>query len=114
MRADPRPACGDLAQQADRAPRAFLALMERIDPDEHAIGLQQLRANLVGKLFVIDGRFGMNADRGELLEDAMKAIVGRGRVAPRLAVATPDNRNFGRSHGCFPSSGKGRIVRLSK
>ena len=88
--------------------------MDRIDPDEDAVGVQQLRAYLVGKLLVIDGRLGMNADRGELLEDAMKAIIGRGCVAPRLAVSTPDNRNFRRSHGYFPSSGKGRIVRLSK
>jgi hypothetical protein len=59
----------------------------------------------------IDGRLGIEADRGEFLEDAMKAIVGRGRVAARLAVATPDNRN--RSWLCL-YSGKGRIIRLSK
>ena len=77
--------------------------------------MQQLRAHLVGELLVIDGRFGMDADRGELLEDAMKAIVSRGRVAPRLAVATPDNGNFcGEVMAVSPASGNGRIVRLSK
>jgi hypothetical protein len=48
-----------------------------------------LGAHLVGKILVIDGWFGIDADRGELLEDAMEAIVGRGRGATRLAVATP-------------------------
>src|SRR4051812_6412036 len=98
----------------DQAPRAFFSILKRIDPHKYAVGLQQLRANLVGKLLVIDGRFGMNSDCGELLEDAMKAIVGPGRVAPGLAVSPPDNRNFGRSHGCFPPSGKGWIFKLPK
>ena len=98
----------------DQAPRAFFSILKRIDPHKYASGLQQLRAYLVGKFLVIDSRFGMNADRGELLKDAMKAIIGRGRIAPRLTIATPDNGNFGRSHGCFPSSGRGQIVKLSK
>src|SRR3954447_9399831 len=114
MRTDPWPPFRHLAQQGIERLARFFAILKRIDPHKYAVGLQQLRANLVGKLLVIDGWLGINADRGELFEDAMKAIIGRGRVASCLAVAPPDNRNLGRRHDYFPPSGKGRIVRLSK
>jgi hypothetical protein len=114
MRTDPWPPFGHLAQQGIKRLARFFAILQRIDPHKDAVGLQQLRANFVGKLLVIDGWLGMNADRGELFEDAMKAIIGRGRIASRLVVAPPDNRNLGRRYGYFPPSGKGRIVRLSK
>src|SRR5215211_3020701 len=116
MRADPWPPFGHLAQQGIKRIARFFAILKRIDPHKYAVGLQQLRANLVGELLVIDGRFGMNADRGKLLENAMKAIVGRGRVAPRLAVTAPDNGDIRYWHGHIysPLSGKGRIVKLSK
>src|SRR3954447_20774600 len=114
VRANPWSPFRHLAQQGIKRLARFVAILKRIDPHKDAVGLQQLRPNLVGKLLVIDGWLGMNADRGELFEDAMKAIIGRGRIASRLAIATPDNRNFRRSHGCFPSSGKGLIVKLSK
>src|SRR3954452_12365228 len=102
MRANPRPPFGHLAQQGIKRIARFFAILKRIDPHKYAVGLQQLRANLVGKLLIIDSWLGMNVDRGELLEDAMKTVIGRGRIAPRLAVAPPDNRNLGRSHGYFP------------
>src|SRR4051794_3433110 len=77
VRADPWSPFRDLPQQGIERLARFFAILKRIDPHEYAIGLQQLRAYLVGKLLVIDGRFGINADRGKLLEDTMKAIVGR-------------------------------------
>src|SRR3954463_2206237 len=87
MRADPWPPFGHLAQQGIERLARFFTILKRIDPHKYAVGLQQLRVNLVGKLLVIDGWLGMNADRGELLEDAMKTIIGRDRIASRLAVA---------------------------
>src|SRR4051812_26590889 len=78
MRADPWPPFRRLAQQGIKRLARFRAILKRIDPHNYAVGLQQLRSNRVGKLLVIDGRLGMNAECGELLEDAMKAIVGRG------------------------------------
>ena len=65
--------------------------MDRINPDEHAIGAKQLLAHLVREVLVIDGRLGMDADGGELFENAMKAVVRGRRVAPRLSVPTPKN-----------------------
>src|SRR3954447_10988849 len=114
--ADPWSLFRHLAQQGIKRLARFFAILERINPHKDAVGLQQLRAYLVGKLLVIDGRFGMNTDRGELLEDAMKAIVGRGCVAPRLAVSSPDNGDIRcwRGHIYFPPSGKDWIVKLSK
>ena len=94
-----------MGQWIERLAR-FYPILQRIDPNEDAIGLQQLGAPLVGKLLVIDGRFGIDADRGEFLEDAMKAIVGRGGVAARLAVTTPDNRNFGNVMAVSPTPAK--------
>jgi hypothetical protein len=68
--------------------------VDRIDPDEHAIGAQQLVANLFGEVLVIDGRLGMDADCGELFENAVKAVVLRRPSLPRLEIATPKNCDF--------------------
>ena len=116
VRANPWSPFRHLAQQGIKRLARFFAILKRIDPHKYAVGLQQLRANLVGKLLVIDGRFGMNADRGELLENAMKAIVGRRRTTTCLAVTALDNGNvcYWRSHIYSPLSGKDRIVKLSK
>ena len=73
---------------AGRAPRASCP-GEWIDPDEHAIGAKQLLANLVREVLVIDGRLGMDADCGELFENAVKAVVLRRRGLPRFEIATP-------------------------
>src|SRR3954471_18224681 len=67
--------------------------MDRIDPDEHAIDAQELRAHLVGKFLVVHGRHGIDADGFERLEDAVESIVLRCHVVPRRTVAAPDNRN---------------------
>src|ERR1700757_2797981 len=68
--------------------------MDRIDPDEHAIGAKQLSAHLVCEVLVIDGRLGMDADRGELFENAVKSIAHRRRITARFAIATPKNCDF--------------------
>src|SRR5215472_7728717 len=93
MRAGPRPARRDVTQQ--RVERlARLALVDRIDPDEHAIGAKQLLAHLIREVLVIDGRLGTDADRGELFEDAVEAVVRRRRGLPRFEIATPKNCDF--------------------
>ncbi len=93
MRADPRAARGDLAQQ--RIERgAGLALMDRIDPYEHAIRPRQLLAHFVGEVLVIDRGLGLNANGGELLEDAVEAVVVRRRGAPGLGITAPEDRDF--------------------
>ena len=66
--------------------------MDRIDPHQHAIGRQQLLAHLAGEVVVVDRRLGIDAQRRQLFENAVKAIVLRGRGSPRLAIAAPDNR----------------------
>src|SRR5215472_8015947 len=93
MRADPRPARSDVAQYRVEG-LARLALVDRIDPDEHAIGAKQLLAHLVREVLVIDGRLGTDADRGELFEDAVEAVVLRRRSLPRCEIATPKNCDF--------------------
>src|SRR5215469_18797023 len=93
MRADPRSARSDLAQQwVERLAR--LALVDWIDPDEDAIGAKQLLAHLVREVFVIDGWLGMDADGGELFENAVEAVVRRLRGLLRFAIAAPKNREL--------------------
>ena len=68
--------------------------MDWIDPDEHAISAKQLLAHLIREVFVIDGRLGMDADSGELFEDALKAVVLWRRGSPHVEIATPKNCDF--------------------
>ena len=71
-----------------------LTLMDRIDPDEHPVDGQELRAYLVGEFLVINSRRGTDASSLERLEDAMEPIVLGCRMLPRRAVAAPDNCNI--------------------
>jgi hypothetical protein len=48
-------------------------LVDRIDPDQHTIDDQQLLRDLIGEFLVVDRRPRIDADRGQLLEDAMKS-----------------------------------------
>ncbi len=92
MRADPGTARRDIAQQrVEHGPG--LALMDRIDPHEHAIDRQKLLAHLVGDVLVVDRGLGIDAERRQLFEDAVKAIVLRGCGAPCLAITAPENCN---------------------
>ena len=77
----------------DQAPRGF-ALMDRIDPHEHAVRREELLAHLVGEFLVIDRGLGVDAGRLQFFEDAMEAVVLRRCVAPGLRIAAPDDRDF--------------------
>ena len=92
MSADPRPARRHITQQRIQG-RAGLALMDRIDPDEHPVDGQELRAYLVGEFLVINSRRGIDASSFERLEDAVEPIVlgcacCRAARSPRQTIAT--------------------------
>lgn len=72
---------------------ARLALMDRIDPDEHAIDGEQLIADGVGEDLVVDHRAGVDADRGECFENADEAAVLCRRVPARRSVAAGKDGN---------------------
>jgi hypothetical protein len=90
MRADPGAARGNLAQQRIKR-AAGSALMNRIDPHEYAVSQQQLLAHILRELFGIDRGLGANAERVELFEDAVEAIVVRRRGSAGLGIAAPEN-----------------------
>ena len=92
MRTDPGPARRDITQHRIELGPAF-ALLDRIDPHEHAINRQKLPANLVCHVLVVDRRLGIDADRRQLFEDTVKAIVLRSCGAPCLAITAPQNCN---------------------
>jgi len=95
--ADPRSSCCHVAQERVQSlPRA--AVLERIDPRQHAINVCKLGANLVFDFLSIDGGFGFDAKRGKRRKDAVIAIVLRRRGGACVAVATPDDSNFVRFH----------------
>src|SRR2546423_1522410 len=88
MCADPWTARGDLSQQRiERS--ASLAAAQRIDPDEDTVHAEQLRPHLIGEVLVIDRRLGRDAERRQLLEYAVIAIVLRSRGLSRVAIAAP-------------------------
>jgi hypothetical protein len=91
--ADPGALRGDLAQQrVERFPR--LALVDRVDPHQDAVGGEQLRADLVGEGLIVDRGLGVDAERRQFFEDPVKAAVLRRRVAPRLGVAARQHGNL--------------------
>ena len=88
MCADPWTARGDLSQQRiERS--ASLAAAQRIDPDEDTVHAEQLRPHLIGEVLVIDRRLGRDAERRQLLEYTVIAIVLRSRGLSRVAIAAP-------------------------
>src|SRR4051812_30211582 len=98
---------------------ACLAVLKWVNPDEHTIRLQELRADRVGERLVIDGRLGLNAERRQFLEDAMEAIVARRRLASCGVVPAPDDCDLpgcGRIHAtsfngiCLPRRGTRSIT----
>ncbi|MHC2589447.1 hypothetical protein ACVIG9_003503 [Bradyrhizobium ottawaense] len=86
MGAHPRSLRRDVAQQGIEL-GARLALVDRIDPDQHAVSREQLVADCVGKAFVVDHGVRVDAEGGEGLEDADEAAVLRRRVAARGGIA---------------------------
>ena len=68
MRADPDSPGRDVPQhRIERRP--VLPVGNRIDPDEHAVELQKLLAHLGDHIVGIDRGLGVNAERGQRLED---------------------------------------------
>ena len=63
MRAYPDAARGDLAQQCVKL-GAVVPLVNRIDPNEHAIKPGELRAYDVDNIVLIDHRYRVDADMG--------------------------------------------------
>lgn len=80
-----------------------LALMDGIDPHQYPVSRQKLRAHRVGKLLVIDGRLGMDAGGGKLLEDPVKTIVLWSGGLPGCGIAAPQDRYFVRLRVWFAS-----------
>jgi hypothetical protein len=93
MRADPWTHGGDVAQQRIEL-LARLAVLDRVDPDQHAVDRRELRANLLDHVVGIDGRLGVDAERLKFFEDAMIAIVLRRGRSAHGAVAAPENCDF--------------------
>ena len=106
MRADPGAARRDIAQQRIQR-RSGFALMQRIDPDQDAIGPQQLRTHFVGEVLIINRWLGVNAQRGQRLENLMETVVlRRSRYAAphgRRARAPPPGRFRGVPSSSLPA-----------
>jgi hypothetical protein len=101
VRADPRTARRHIAQQRVKH-RARLALVNRIDPDQHAIDLQELLAHLVCHVIGKHRRLGLDAGICQLLEHAMEAVVLRRGSAACVTIATPEHRHPGRPGAIHP------------
>lgn len=56
--------------------------MDRIDPHKDSMDRQKLLAHLID----VNGWLGVNADRRQLIEDAMKAVVRRCRRSASRAI----------------------------
>ena len=112
MRADPRTARRDVAQHGVEH-RTRPAVVERIDPHEHAVDREQLVAHLVGESLVEHGRLGVDAGPLQLLEHGAIAIVVRRRRKARRAVAAPDHRDLGCAghRPAVPRQGQGAAAR---
>jgi len=88
MGADPGAArCHVTQHRVEHGP--CLPFMDRIDPDEHPIDRQKLFAHFVDYVVRVNRGLRVNAERGQLLEYAMKAIVLRCCRSPRLTIAAP-------------------------
>ena len=93
MSADPDSSGGDVPQHRVEH-RAVLPVGSRIDPDEHAVELQELLAHLERQIVGVDRRLGANAERGQRLEDVAEFVVVGRRVASRLTIAAPQQRSL--------------------
>jgi hypothetical protein len=93
MGADPNTLRRDRAQQRIER-RAGLALMDGIDPDQHAIRRQELRAHFIRERLVVNRGRRVDAERGELFEDAIEAVVPRRYATAYLGIAAPKDRDL--------------------
>ena len=92
MRADPGAARGDVAQHRVEN-RPGLPVMDRVDPDEYAIDGQKLLAHLVDDIVGVNGGFGVNAKWRSTPRRCDGSDCSGRRVAPRLMIAPPKNRD---------------------
>jgi hypothetical protein len=79
--------------------RLGFALMYLIDPHKYTISRQELLAHLLGELFIIDRRFGMDADSGKLFEDPVKAIVLWCGGVSGFGIAAPEDSDYCKASG---------------
>lgn len=77
MGAHPDAARRDLAQQRIEI-GAVAPLVNRVDPDEHAIERGELRAHGIDDIVLVDHRFGIDADIGERFENGLEAARATG------------------------------------
>ena len=93
VRADPRAAGRHFTEQRIEAVPCP-PVIERIDPDEDPVCLEQLRLELVRERLVEHGGRRMDTRERQLLEHAMEAVVhGRRRLACG-PVATPHHHDL--------------------
>src|SRR6516225_5640631 len=98
MGADPWSRRRHFAQQ----PVELLAratIIQRINPDQHAVGLHELRAHLIDHVLGIDCRLGSNAKCLKFCKDAMVPIVVSCRCSARRSITAPENGDFVSLHG---------------
>jgi hypothetical protein len=100
MGAHPDAARRDLAQQRVEI-GAVAPLVNRIDPDEHAINHGELCAHSVADIVLIDDRFRIDADFGQRCEDVFEpAGLWRG-AATRRFIAPLVPMNWRRESHCI-------------
>ena len=99
MGADPDAPGRHVAQHPIES-RPVLAVGDRIDPDEHAIELQELLAYDRRHVVGIDRRLGVNADGGKRLEDAAETVVVSRGVASSFTIPAPQHRQSNHGDTC--------------
>lgn len=80
MSAHPHALRGDVAQQRIET-GAISAVLNRVDPDEHAVHCEKLFADGVSEAFVVDRGAPFDADGGKCFEDVDEAAVFRGGIS---------------------------------
>jgi hypothetical protein len=88
MGAHPDAACRDLAQQRVEI-GAVAPVVNRVDPDEHAVKRGELRAHGVEDIVLVDHRLRIDAEIGERREDGLEPAGLRHGTAARRFIAPP-------------------------
>ena len=88
MGAHPDAARRDLAQQRVEI-GAVAPLVNRVDPDQHAIERGELGAHGVADIVLVDHRLCIDADIGERREDGLEPAGLRRGAAARRFIAAP-------------------------
>jgi hypothetical protein len=90
MGADPNAARRDLAQQRVEM-GAVAPLVDRIDPDEHAIERSELRAHGVEDIVLVDHRLRIDTGISERREDGLEPTGIWRATAARRFIAPPQD-----------------------